>query len=179
MPSIPKEERFIRLFVRFESDLTSIVRTYLPDWNAVDEVLQESSLVMWRKIDELEKDEDFLRWGRVIVHFEVLKYRRKTVRDRHILSQNLVMKLIDESVHDEQSNVSQQTETVFLECLKEFSESNRELLLAAHKSRGAIKEIAAQIGCTVNSLYKKLTRLKVKLHDCVQLKNSLGDISNS
>ena len=49
----------MRLFVRHERDLRVFARSMLPNWPAVDDVLQEASVVMWKKLHQLEKEEDF------------------------------------------------------------------------------------------------------------------------
>ena len=50
---------FMRLFVRHERDLRAFARGMLPNWPAVDDVLQEASVVMWTKLHQLEKEEVF------------------------------------------------------------------------------------------------------------------------
>ena len=57
---------FMRLFVRHERDLRVFARSLLPNWPAVDDVLQEASVVMWKKLHQLEQEEGFFTWARVI-----------------------------------------------------------------------------------------------------------------
>ena len=50
------------------------------DWNAVDDVMQMVSLVMWRKWHEFDGGSDFMLWARVITRFEVLEAIRSVPR---------------------------------------------------------------------------------------------------
>jgi RNA polymerase sigma-70 factor (ECF subfamily) len=44
----------------------------LPDWDAVDDVLQDASVIMWQKLSQLDDEDGFLPWGKVIVRFPLL-----------------------------------------------------------------------------------------------------------
>ncbi|MCC9644368.1 sigma-70 family RNA polymerase sigma factor [Rhodopirellula sp. JC740] len=164
------DHRFLPLFLRHERELAGIARAYLPDWDAVDEVIQESSLVMWRKIDELQSDDDFVKWAQVIIRFEVLKYRRNHARRRWLLDDELVSQLMDESTDEEISNhglAAENRSKAVRECLGAFSDDHQRLLLAPYTDDESVKALANRGGHSVNALYKRLGRLRSKLHDCV------------
>lgn len=105
MPSeLPTDEAFLRGFLQSEDDLRAYARALLPTWEAVDEVMQEASLVMWRKLDQLREESEFLRWAKVIVRSESLKARRTFARYRHQFGDD-VFELIaaeDDSVDEEE-----------------------------------------------------------------------------
>ena len=83
MPHDPIDQSdFMRLFLRHERDLRVFARGLLPNWPAVDDVLQEASVVMWKKLHQLEQEEAFFTWARVIVRYEALRARRNAARDR-------------------------------------------------------------------------------------------------
>jgi RNA polymerase sigma-70 factor (ECF subfamily) len=88
---------FMRLFVRHERDLRVFARSLLPNWPAVDDVLQEASVVMWKKLHQLQQEEDFFTWARVIVRYEALRARRKAARDREITKDSEIIRQISES----------------------------------------------------------------------------------
>ena len=47
-------DRFVSLFARHEQAVRSFVRSLLPSWQDVDDVMQEIVLVCWRKFDAFE-----------------------------------------------------------------------------------------------------------------------------
>lgn len=164
------EGSFLSLFLKHECELAGFARALLPDWNSVEEALQESSIVMWRKIGQLQSPEEFLPWARVILRFEVLKQRRKFSRDRLVLSDELAELLASESSEEE---VASQTERDALAaCMGEFPAEHRELLLAPYMGDGRVKQIADATNRSPNSLYKMLGRLRTRLHDCVSMRLS-------
>ncbi|MCC9608383.1 sigma-70 family RNA polymerase sigma factor [Blastopirellula sp. JC732] len=163
------EERFLSLFLQHERELAGVARACLPTWDAVDDVLQESSLVMWRKIDQLRSDDEFLPWAKVILRFEILKYRRSLSRDRLLLDDELV-ELIAVEESSTPADLHAERRSAVQACLEKFSTEHRTLLLAPYMRDDAVKSIAEAAGKTANSLYKRLGRLRLKLHDCVHLR---------
>src|SRR5437899_2667383 len=97
----PQEyEHFLQFFARHEPGLRAFVRSLLPAWDLVDDVIQDACLVMWKKFDQFEPGTDFLCWACTIARFEVLKCRRKHARDRHVFDEQLLDALADEGVQE-------------------------------------------------------------------------------
>ena len=70
----PTEVDFMRMFLKHENALRAFARSLLPDWDAVDDVLQDASVIMWQKLSQLDDEDGFLPWGKVIVRFRCYKY---------------------------------------------------------------------------------------------------------
>lgn len=124
---------------------------------------------MWRKIDQLDSDREFPAWAKVIIRFEALKYRRNHARRRWVLDDQLVAQLADESVADQQIDPNGQKRAV-RDCLATFDSQHRTLLLAPYCPQSSVQRLAEQSNLTPNALYKKLGRLREKLHACVSKK---------
>ncbi|MFV1964884.1 MAG: sigma factor [Pirellulaceae bacterium] len=93
-------EAFLRLFTRFEGNLRAFVASLLPTREGVDDVMQESSVVLWRKFpdsDQSGADSDFLGWAFMIARYEVLKYRRRRATDRLQFSEDVFELLAGEA----------------------------------------------------------------------------------
>jgi DNA-directed RNA polymerase specialized sigma24 family protein len=63
--SISGQEGFVRLFSKYEGNVRAFVTSILPSWEGIDEVMQESSLIMWRKSDGFDyqgAESSFLNW---------------------------------------------------------------------------------------------------------------------
>ena len=162
-----REPEFMRLFMAHEPELRSFLRTLLPTWEAVDDVLQEASVVMWKKLDQLEDVDGFLPWAKVIARFEALRARRTVARDRLVLSEETVALLAEEAL-DLSSDLLRGERRALETCLQKLSEEHRELVLLPYRDHGAVTQIAEQTKRSVNSLYKLLGRLREKLRLCVE-----------
>ncbi len=158
--------RFLRLFVQHEQVLRAYARVMVPTWDAVDEVIQEASVVMWRKLDLLDSPDNFLPWAKVIVRFEALRARRNFARDRLVFSEELLTMLADEAAETEEDVLAREKKALE-HCFKRMSPAHRELVLAPYAGSGRVKELAEQSNRSVNSLYKLLGRLRAKLQYCI------------
>ena len=168
MPQSELEQSdFMRLFVRHERDLRAFARSLLPNWPAVDDVLQEASVVMWKKLHQLEKEEDFFTWARVIVRFEALRARRDAARDRLVLSEKTLELLANEAMATTTDDLEKERQALN-GCLKKMGDEQRKLVFAASMRDGGVKELAEASNRTANSLYKLIGRLRATLRDCVQ-----------
>lgn len=161
------EGEFMRLFVQHEPALRAFARSILPDWNSVDDALQEASVTMWEKLGQLRDEDGFLPWAKVIMRFKCLSAVAAARRDRHVLSDEVLRLLADEAEamsSEDAANVQRALDA----CLTQFSKAHQELLLAPYAGDGRVKQIAEQCGKSVNALYKLLGRLRDKLATCIR-----------
>ena len=169
-PQTPKnhldEGDFMRLLMRNEPALRAFARSLLPDWNSVDEVIQEASITLWEKLDQLRDKEGFLPWAKVIVRFKCLSAISAMRRDRHVFSEGVLELLADEASAIE-AKEQKAHHRALRSCLNKFSKPHQELLLAPYAGDGRVKVIAEESGKSPNALYKLLGRLREKLSDCV------------
>ena len=166
------ESDFMRLFLRSESDLRAFARTLLPTWEAVDDVLQESSVVMWKKLGQLENEAGFLPWAKVIVRFESLRARRRVARDRLVLSEETIALLADEALQVSEDLFRRERDAL-KGCLRKLTDNHRKLVLMPYLRSGEVAELAERTKRSANSLYKLLGRIREKLKLCVERELSI------
>jgi RNA polymerase sigma-70 factor (ECF subfamily) len=167
------EGDYMRLLLRHENALRAFARSLLPSWNAVDDVIQDASVVMWQKLGQLEDETGFLPWGKVIVRFHCLRYHEKQKTKQAVFSSELIALLADDA---EQISETEHVERrqALEQCLAMLSAAQRELVLAPYLHHGRITELAEQANTSVNSLYKKLGRLRERLRSCVRQRLALA-----
>jgi RNA polymerase sigma-70 factor, ECF subfamily len=169
-----RHEKFLRLFTASDAALRAYVRTLVPTRDDAAEIMQEISLVLWRKFEEYQGHEDFRRWAFGVARFEVLAWRRDKARDRLVLSEE-ALTLIAEQMTDDASRLESQRSTLEL-CLGKLQEDHRSLLRAAYAPGAKLDRLAQESGRTIQSLYKNLQRIRARLLDCVRRHASAGDI---
>ena len=104
-------EKFLRLWTRHEPELRAFVRSCCPCAQEVDEVMQEVSVVAWRKFSSLDNSQAFGPWACMIARYELLMARRRHARDRLVLAEDVV-KLLAEEGKEEMSLRHQQLEVL-------------------------------------------------------------------
>lgn len=146
--------------------MRSYARALLPTWEVVDEVMQEASVVMWRKLDQLKNEEEFLPWAKVIVRYEALRARRTFARDRHQFGDDVFELLAADDFSTEEEFLANER-SAMKGCLAKLDPAQREMILLPYRGHGAVLELAKESGRSVNSLYKKIGRLREKLARCI------------
>jgi RNA polymerase sigma-70 factor, ECF subfamily len=169
-----RHEAFLRHFTDSDAALRAYVRTLVPTRDDAAEIMQEISLVLWRKFDEYQGHEDFRRWAFGVARFEVLAWRRDKARDRLVLSEGTV-ELIAEQMNDDASRLESQRSALEL-CLGKLQEDQRSLLRAAYAPGAKLDRLAKESGRTIQSLYKNLQRIRARLLDCVRRHTAAGDV---
>ena len=167
--SATDHEVFLRLFTKFEGNLRAYVASLLPTREGVDDVMQESSVVLWRKFadfDQAGADSDFLVWAFMIARYEVLKYRRRRATDRLQFSEDVFELLASDA---EQTCANQLERQLALhECLKGLESKQLAIVKAVYEDGSPIKHVAEQIGRSPTGLYKSVARIRERLANCVR-----------
>lgn len=162
------EEVFVQLFAVNERHLRAFVRSLGLGWNEVDDIVQTVSLVMWRKWHEFDPNSDFMRWARVIARFEVLKFRRKMARDRHVFREDLMELLAEAAEERDEGESSKLYRQALAHCLEHLPRNSRDLIGAAYQDDRTIRDLAEEVGQSATALYKALDRIRKKLHTCIE-----------
>ena len=71
------EQDSLALLIKHEPAFRAYARSIVPDWDLVDEALQEATVTMWQKRGQLESTDGFLPWARVILRFKCLRQVEK------------------------------------------------------------------------------------------------------
>jgi RNA polymerase sigma-70 factor, ECF subfamily len=159
---------FVRLYSHHEPHIRAFLRSLLPTWQDVDEVIQEVSIIIWKKFDKFDTSTDFMRWVCVIARLETLKYRRKHARSRLVFTDELYTLMADEG-HEELEN-RQQEFNALKSCLAGLPENHRSFVNLVYEEGTKTVDLAQQMNTTVSSLYMKMTRIRKSLFKCIKQK---------
>jgi len=162
----PPYEEFVRLFVAHESRVRAFLRSLLPAWADVDEVMQETSLVAWRKFARFERGTSFIAWIATIARFEALDHLRRRGREHLIFSDSVVEAITAETERD--GDALERERHALERCLAKLEEAQRELLLLSYQPGARLNEIAIRAGKSVQGYYKSIQRLRGRLLDCIE-----------
>lgn len=160
-------ETFLKLLLRHEPGIRAFIRAVVQRADDVDEIMQEVSVVAWRKFDSLTAQEGFGRWACAIARYEVLKFQRARARDRFVLDDALMERILDESV--EEARVRDQRLPMLERCLEKMPQSRRDLLLQAYSPGCTLRALAERLSKSEDALYQLLRRLRLELKLCVEV----------
>ncbi|MEM0969318.1 MAG: sigma-70 family RNA polymerase sigma factor [Verrucomicrobiota bacterium] len=165
-------EEFLRLFTQHEANVRAFVSSLLPTWEGVDEVMQETSLVLWRKFDQFDPHRPgskFIDWAFMVARYEVLRYRRKWATDRLVFSDDVHELLASEAAELAAEHQPEQRLQALRGCVARLEPAQQELVRTAYADGISIKDAASLVGRTPTGLYKALARIRRNLRRCIEL----------
>src|SRR5215510_5949317 len=118
--------RFVQLFAQHQRGIHAYICTLVPNRVDADDVMQETSLVLWRKWEEFDHNRDFIRWACGIAFNEVLKLRRRVATRRCYFNEELLAQLSAEAI--EQSDALELRQAALTGCMKKLGPRDRELI---------------------------------------------------
>lgn len=158
-------ELFIRLYVRHQRQLHAFVSSMLAAPADVEEVLQETSIVLWSKFDSFRQDESFLNWACGVAHLEVLRFYRTNRRRLLPLEESVLEQLMAERL--EQTTRLDERRSALADCLAALRARDRKLIERCYEPGVSFKEVAEDLGRPVNAVYKSLGRVRRALYECI------------
>ena len=160
----PREE-FIKLFTKFQRRVFLFILSQVPNPVDAEEIHQETNVIIWRKFDRFELGTNFLAWACQIASYEVLKYRERQRRDRHLFSDEFVRQVASDAI--EQADELEQRRQHLAVCLSKLRNEDRELIQQRYSAGESGKSVAELIGRPINSVYQSLSRIRRTLLECV------------
>jgi RNA polymerase sigma-70 factor (ECF subfamily) len=162
-----KTKLFLRLFLQNERRIYAYILTLLPNRADADDVLQEASLVMWDKFDEGSPPDDFAAWGCRIAYFKVLDFYKKGRRSRVRFSQAMLERIAETAVEHAGTLQLDERREALADCLEKLRPKDRDLLARRFADGATTQSTAAQVGRSVDAVYKALANIRQALFDCV------------
>lgn len=159
-------EQFVRQLTEHQNRLYGYVYSLLGDGTRAADVVQETNLVLWRKVDEFQPDKPFLPWAFAIARFQVMAHLRDHKRDRLLLDAELVATLSDEA--QRQSGQIDAIRDALRPCMQLLTATSRELIERRYFRAMSVAEIAEAAERTAGSIKVALLRIRRQLAECVQ-----------
>lgn len=163
----PNEGEFVALYGRCQGHLFRYVAALVPHLQDAEDVLGETTVVLWNHFGEFEPGTNFLAWARRIAYLRVLEYYR--ARNRKLnLPERLLEKLAAEA--ESREAVAAQKLALMAECKGELAPRDRRLLEDRYAENLSVRELALRQGRPENSISKSLGRIRRKLLECIERK---------
>lgn len=167
MPDEPSNntESLILFLTAHQERLFRYIYSLVPSEADARDILQETSLALFRKFGQYDPDRPFLPWAYRFAYLEVRKHREKAARSPLLFSEDIVELLAVERERLE----SQLDERLALveSCLAELAPRERELVLSRFARRESAEAMMERFSLSRRTLFRNLQLLRRRLHDCV------------
>ena len=171
---------FISLLTQHQMGLRGFIISLLPGCDEVNDILQETNIVLWKKRKHFKAGTNFKAWAFTVAKNKVKQYQSKLYKagKRNALIAENDNRFIN-AVADAQSVIlDTDHELRALElCMQSLSEQERELVSIRYASRYGLKQYAEKIGSSAEYLRVSLSRIRAKLKTCIEKRMFLEGIT--
>ncbi len=161
-----KQSEFVGLIARHQSGLNAFIISLMPGVDGVDDVLQETNLVLWEKQSSYEAGTNFLAWACQIARYKVMNHRAKLAKlGARSLDPDLI-DMLSESMSIEPQELDVRMDAL-KKCLSRLPEAQREIVEHRYIKERPLSRVAEEYGRTVESLKVSLFRIRAALKKCI------------
>ena len=161
---------FRDLLTRHQSQLYGYLYALVHNHDDAEDLLQQTSLVLWRKFDQFDPDTKFINWATRTAYFEACNFLRSK-RPKHISFSEELLAAFAEN-YDQPRDDSDEYQEALVGCVDKMPEEDQWLIDQAYGEDLSAAEIAEQIGRSRQSVSNSLRRIRRSLLDCIRRKLS-------
>ncbi|MBN2063186.1 MAG: sigma-70 family RNA polymerase sigma factor [Sedimentisphaerales bacterium] len=158
-----RREEFLTSFVKNNKALFGYILSLVPSHADAEDILQETSCMLWDKFSEFESGTNFLAWARKIARYKVCEYYRKKKKAAYVN-----IDLLEAVYEKHQTGDLEEHMAALRGCLGKLSENDLNLIQLRFQNGITIKEIAINTDRSVHTLYKRMACLFTLLQSCVR-----------
>ena len=146
--------------------IMGLILALVPNGPDADDILQETSAVLWRRFGEFEPGTNFSAWALRVARFQVMSHygRRKRMQAR--LSDETIESLTDRLAQPSWDSPARVE--ALRQCLTRLRPRELELIRRRYNEEQKVPEIASDMNSTVHAIYKALNRVHLALLRCTR-----------
>jgi RNA polymerase sigma-70 factor (ECF subfamily) len=160
--------QFMDCLAASQSRVFGYIFTLVPHRADAQDIYQQTVMVLWQKFDQFELGTNFTAWALKSAHFEVLTYRRASVRSKIEFSDEVVAKLAESQ--DMIAATTNDKLAHLRDCLQRLRDKDRTLVERVYLEQMPVRKLAAALGRTSQSICNSLRRIRTTLLECVDRK---------
>ncbi|MFD0893072.1 sigma-70 family RNA polymerase sigma factor [Luteolibacter ambystomatis] len=161
------EQEFDLLLAAAQPRLRGYVASILGGWSDVDDLVQETNLVLIQKQGVFEAGTNFISWAFRVAYFKATTWRRDRQREGRVVFSETAFQELAAHAEERFTTRDGSSETL-AECLKRLPAQERELVEVKYVQRQSLVDHARTLGCSAQSLHKRISRIRLALRDCMR-----------
>lgn len=161
-----KTEEFIRLLMSAQHRIYAFILTLIPHTTDADDILQETSAVMWRKYEEFRPGSDFVAWGIRIAHNKILEFRRNKATHSMQFSEHICRLMAHDCMT--QYDLTQVKLDALDSCISKLKDDDRQLVHQRYEQNYTIKELSDRLNRPLYTMYRAVGRIHDILIRCMR-----------
>ena len=157
---------FLPLLMSCQADLRAYLSVMVRDWQAVDDIMQETVVVLWEKFSEYDQSRPFAAWARGCARFQVMAYYQKQKRSRLVMGEAASAAIEQAIVDMEAEQPESKAAEALRQCMSKLNERPRKLLQLRYHEQLSLDAICEQMQMGMAAVKKSMLRTRNLLRDC-------------
>ena len=174
--SVERRNRVVKQALELRPMLVGYAYGLLRDHARAEDAVHEAYLVVMDKHEQFKEGTSLVAWCRTIVRYKVAEMVRKERRlvsvEQRILN-DAVENAFQEAQQDAQARHYSALSEALEHCVSRLAEKQRVLLSACYSEQLSYEELAARFDLRVESVCKRLYRIRAGLRDCAMKRKEL------
>lgn len=158
-------EHVVRLLVTHQEQIYRYVLALLPHEHDARDVVQETSVALYRKAEEYDPAQPFLPWAYRFAYLQVLKHREKVGRNPCLLGDD-VIELLSRDYAANEDRIDRRA-LALTGCLGKLADGQRSVILHRYSTDESAEVVAARLGLSRRTYFRTLEHVRRLLLDCV------------
>jgi len=161
----PNTENIVLLLTQHQEPLFRYIFSLVPCEADARDILQETSLALYRKWEQFDTSRPFLPWAYRFAYLQVQKHREKSARSPLLFSEDVMDLLANERAHLE-GHLDERLRLLD-GCLQKLTSQEKALVTSRYARRESAEAMMQRFEMSRRTLFRNLGLLRQRLHDCV------------
>lgn len=162
------KREFVELLTKNYCRINSFIFCMVPNEVDSEDIMQETTALMWEKFDHYKPGTNFIAWALTIAKYKILSYQRDKQRNR-IQFDGQVTEMIESQSKAKLANDNTiEKVTVLKKCIQKLPKKERKLIHSKYSNGLANKTLADNEGISVPTIYRYLSRIYLNLLICMK-----------
>jgi len=156
---------YLQLLTANQVRIMGFICVMVPNRSVADDILQETTILMWEKFENFQDGTNFAAWGIRIAKNKILQHYTKEKRHHLMFDVNAIQNLADQS--GIYSHGDEQIDAL-KNCTKKLPADDQKILEMRYLDNIDIKQIAQKINRSTSLLYRKMAKIHRSLLTCIK-----------
>ena len=162
----PNSDAFVKMFISHQRQIYAFIGSLLPHQAELDDIYQQTCLLLWQKRDQYDPNRPFLPWAYGFARNEIFSFLRRQGRDPNRLSPDLLAQIAEVRAGEDEQAAARRA--ALEACLQNLSPAQQDLLKARYANSASLKELAGSLATTAAALTMRLQRIRQALLQCIE-----------
>ena len=160
------DERFLRLLRENQNKIYAYILSQVQNRNDADDIMQETTTVIWRKFDDFEPGTNFSAWAIQVARLFILRFFDNHKKSR-LRFNGSIIEAIETAVEKKLDGIDHRKEAL-RDCLSKLDEQDINIVQMHYQDSATIKQVADVMGTPAHKMYRRVARIHHTLHYCIK-----------